>query len=199
MKRVAVFASGSGSNFESLVEASRQSNLGYEVVLLVTDRLDAYALERASRLNIPTKSFAPKAYATKGEYEIAILTILKQFKIDWIALAGYMRLVGSTLLEPYQQRIVNIHPSLLPHFPGKDAIGQALKAEVAQTGVTVHYIDEGIDTGPVISQEIVAVRPEDTYETLQKRIKQVEHHIYPKTLAKIMREDELNVSKTRVN
>ncbi|WP_017187250.1 phosphoribosylglycinamide formyltransferase [Alkalibacillus haloalkaliphilus] len=188
MKKLAVLASGSGSNFEAIVN---QSTGAYEVVLLMTDRDDAYALQRAERLGIPTRSISPKSFEDKVTYEQAVLDAIQSHGIEWIALAGYMRIVGPTLLKPYEDRIVNVHPSLLPNFPGKDAIAQALDAGVMETGVTVHYIDEGVDTGPIISQQAVEVEERDTYETLQQKIRQVEHELYPKTLTKIIREDEL--------
>ncbi|MDQ0352461.1 phosphoribosylglycinamide formyltransferase-1 [Alkalibacillus filiformis] len=188
MKKLAVLASGSGSNFEAIV---KQSTGAYEVVLLITDRDDAYALQRATKLGIPTKSISPKNFEDKATYEQAVLDVIRKYGVDWIALAGYMRIVSLTLLKPYEGRIVNVHPSLLPKFPGKDAIAQALDAEVTKTGVTVHYIDEGVDTGPIISQEVVEVTKQDTYETLQQKIRQVEHELFPKTLTKVIREDEL--------
>jgi len=115
-----------------------------------------------------------------------------------IVLAGYMRLIGSTLLEPYRNRIINIHPSLLPAFPGRTSIADAYYANVTESGVTIHYIDEGIDTGPIIYQEVVAKKPDDTLETFESRIHSVEHAIYPTVLEKIIQEGETN-EKTSVN
>ncbi|GAA0470435.1 phosphoribosylglycinamide formyltransferase [Alkalibacillus silvisoli] len=188
MKKLAVLASGSGSNFEAVVNKSTDA---YEVVLLITDRDDAYALQRAENLGVPSKSILPKNFENKSAYEQEVLDLIHSYDVDWVALAGYMRIVGPTLLKPYEGRIINVHPSLLPKFPGKDAIAQALEVEVGKTGVTVHYIDEGIDTGPIISQEAVEVTKQDTYETLQQKIRQVEHELLPKTLTKVIREDEL--------
>lgn len=181
-KRIAVFASGSGSNYQSIVEAIKQKNQGIEVCLLVCDKPEAKVIERAAFYGTPVHIFNPKSYETKAQYETEIVKVLQETKVEWIILAGFMRLIGETLLSPFEGRIINIHPSLLPEFPGKDAIGQALKAGVRITGVTIHYVDSGMDTGKIIAQEAVKIEPEDTQEVLQKRIQQVEHHLYPETI-----------------
>jgi phosphoribosylglycinamide formyltransferase-1 len=183
---IAVFASGSGSNFEALVERSRKQYWPAPISLLITDRTDAGALERAERLNVPAVAFQAADYPDKAAYEREVLAQLEKYEIEWILLAGYMRLVGSTLLEAYPWRILNIHPSLLPAFRGKDAIRQALEYGVRWTGVTVHWVDEGVDTGPIIDQKPVLVTPEDTMETLQKKVQFVEHNLYPAVMYKLL-------------
>lgn len=183
---IAVFASGNGSNFEALVRDSRRRNWPLPIRLLVTDKENCGALERAKRLDVPAFSFDPKQYASKEEYEREILTLLQEQEIQWIALAGYMRIIGSTLLQAYPWRIVNVHPSLLPAFPGKDAVGQALKYGVKWTGATIHFVDEGIDTGPIIAQKPVLVHEGDDHTTLTKRIQFLEHHLYPATLRQLI-------------
>ncbi|MES1042238.1 phosphoribosylglycinamide formyltransferase [Peribacillus simplex] len=185
MKRLAVFASGNGSNFQSIAEAIKSGKLEAEICLVVCDREDAYVLERAKLENIDTFSFSAKNYSNKTEYEMEILEKLRQYEIEFIILAGYMRLIGQTLLQKYSQRIVNIHPSLLPSFPGKDAIGQAFDAGVKETGVTVHYVDDGMDTGPVIAQKAVPILEGDTKDILQKRIQEMEHDLYPSVLQEL--------------
>ncbi|QYF82749.1 phosphoribosylglycinamide formyltransferase [Brevibacterium sp. PAMC21349] len=185
MKRLAVFASGNGSNFQSIAEAIKSGNLKAEICLVVCDREDAYVLERAKLENIDSFSFSAKNYSNKTEYESEILEKLRQYEIEFIILAGYMRLIGPTLLQKYSQRIVNIHPSLLPSFPGKDAIGQAFDAGVKETGVTVHYVDDGMDTGPVIAQKAVPILEGDTKDILQKRIQEMEHDLYPSVLQEL--------------
>ena len=182
MKRLAVFASGNGSNFQSIAEAIKSGKLEAEICLVVCDREDAYVLERAMLENIDSFSFSAKNYSNKIEYESEILERLRQYEIEFIILAGYMRLIGPTLLQKYSKRIVNIHPSLLPSFPGKDAIGQAFDAGVKETGVTVHYVDDGMDTGPVIAQKAVPILEGDTKDILQKRIQEMEHDLYPSVL-----------------
>ncbi|TKH04843.1 phosphoribosylglycinamide formyltransferase [Peribacillus simplex] len=185
MKRLAVFASGNGSNFQSIAEAIKSGKLEAEISLVVCDREDAYVLERAKLENIDSFSFSAKNYSNKTEYESEILEKLRQYEIEFIILAGYMRLIGPTLLQKYSQRIVNIHPSLLPSFPGKDAIGQAFDAGVKETGVTVHYVDDGMDTGPVIAQKTVPILEGDTKDILQKRIQEMEHDLYPSVLQEL--------------
>ncbi|MDR4927948.1 MULTISPECIES: phosphoribosylglycinamide formyltransferase [Peribacillus] len=185
MKRLAVFASGNGSNFQSIAEAIKIGKLEAEICLVVCDREDAYVLERAKLENIDSFSFSAKNYSNKTVYESEILEKLRQYEIEFIILAGYMRLIGPTLLQKYSQRIVNIHPSLLPSFPGKDAIGQAFDAGVKETGVTVHYVDDGMDTGPVIAQKAVPILEGDTKDILQKRIQEMEHDLYPSVLQEL--------------
>src|SRR5690625_194660 len=198
MKRIAIFASGSGSNFEAIVEATLKGNLGCEVVLLFTDKKDAYVLERAKKFNIPAVARSIKDFLNKEAFERSILSVLKQEKIDFIVLAGYMRLIGPTILHKYTGKIVNIHPSLLPSFPGKDAIQQAMEKGVKITGVTIHYVDQGMDTGPIIAQKAVEITEEDTYETLKEKIQAIEHYLYPETLKILFREDEKSGEEARI-
>lgn len=183
--RAAVFASGTGSNFEAMME--QQHDLNCEIVLLVCDKPGAKVLEKAERFGVPTFVFDAKAYDSKEAYEQKIVEQLQAVNVTWIFLAGYMRLVGRTLLRAFEGRMINIHPSLLPAFPGLDAIGQAYEAGVKVTGVTVHYIDEGMDTGPIIAQEALEVFPEDTRETLQIKIQQVEHKLYPQVIKQLIK------------
>jgi len=178
VKKIAIFASGSGSNFEAIVQAVQSGRLkGVEVVLLVCDKPGAKVLERAERLGVEAFVFSPKEYPDKAAFETEILAELKKRDVSLVVLAGYMRLIGETLLQAYGGRIINLHPSLLPSFPGKDAIGQALAHGVKVTGVTVHFVDAGLDTGPIIAQTPVAVEQNDTAETLAARIHQVEHQL----------------------
>ncbi|RBW70840.1 phosphoribosylglycinamide formyltransferase [Bacillus taeanensis] len=186
MSKIAIFASGSGSNFQALIDAAADKQLKTEIVLLVCDKPEAKAVERAEQSGIPTFVFSPKNYETKEAFEEEIVQNLREKEVDFVILAGYMRLIGSTLLKAYEGKIVNIHPSLLPAFPGKDAVGQALAAGVKVSGVTIHYVDEGMDTGPIIAQEAVTVTEEDTHESLQAKIQAVEHRLYPKTINKIL-------------
>ncbi|ELK43969.1 phosphoribosylglycinamide formyltransferase [Brevibacillus agri] len=176
VRKLAIFASGSGSNFEAIAQAVQAGRLpGVEVALLVCDKPQAKVLERAERLGIEAFVFQPKEYASKAAFEAEIVAELQKREISLVVLAGYMRLVGETLLSAYEGKIINLHPSLLPAFPGKDAIGQALAYGVKITGVTVHLVDAGLDTGPIIAQVPVAVHDNDTAETLAARIHEVEH------------------------
>ncbi|ADU28704.1 phosphoribosylglycinamide formyltransferase [Evansella cellulosilytica DSM 2522] len=177
-----VFASGSGSNFEAIMEAVKSGAVAGKVQLLVCDKEDAYAIKRAENHGVPVFTYQPKVFASKEAYETEILRQLQAYNVELIVLAGYMRLIGSTLLSAFEHRIVNIHPSLLPAFPGLDAIGQAFDAKVKVSGVTVHYVDAGMDTGPIIAQEAIHIEDGDTKEDVQRKIQQVEHQLYPKTI-----------------
>ncbi|QQZ64136.1 phosphoribosylglycinamide formyltransferase [Paenibacillus sonchi] len=181
--RIAVFASGQGSNFAALAEAERAGQLGGgRIELLVSDRPEAPVAKRAEEAGIPALLLRPKDFASRELYEAEIVAELQRRDIGLIVLAGYMRLITPVLLTPYAGRTVNIHPSLLPAFAGKDAIGQALDYGVKLTGVTVHFVDGGMDTGPVIAQRSVAVEPGDTVESLAERIHQVEYELYPEVV-----------------
>ncbi|WP_078429300.1 phosphoribosylglycinamide formyltransferase [Alkalihalobacterium alkalinitrilicum] len=186
MKNIAVFASGSGSNFQAIINEIERGELSAHIALLVCDKSEAKAIERAKSHEIDTFVFNPNAYVSKEEFEQEIVDELQTRNIEFIVLAGYMRLIGTTLLRSFEGKIVNIHPSLLPSFPGKDAIGQALLAGVKVTGVTIHYVDEGMDTGQIIAQEAVSVDEDETRETLTTKIQQVEHRLYYKTLKDLL-------------
>lgn len=185
MIKIAVFASGYGSNLQALIDAIRQGKLHASIELVVVDRPGAYAVTRAEAAGIPTLVFNPRDFATKSAYEELIAAKLGELDVEYLVLAGYMRLIGPTLLTKYPQRIINIHPSLLPLFPGKDGIGQALKAGAQETGVTIHYVDEGMDTGPIIAQEQIIIRPGEERGSLERRIHQIEHDLYPRVLEEI--------------
>lgn len=177
--RVAVFASGTGTNFEAIMQSKERT---FDVVQLFCDKKGAEVIGKVAQYGIETIVFNPADYESKADYEKMMIQKLKRANVEWIVLAGYMRIVGDTLLEAYENKIVNIHPSLLPSFRGKNAVEQALEAGVKVTGVTVHYVDEGIDTGPIIAQEPVTVFPKDTSDSLQKRIQQVEHVLYTRVI-----------------
>lgn len=177
--RVAVFASGTGTNFDAIMNSDDRQ---FDVVMLICDKPKAHVIGKAASFGTETVVLDPNTFPNKVAYEKEIITKLKRANVQWIALAGYMRIVGDTLLEAYEGKIVNVHPSLLPSFPGKDAVGQAIEKGVKVSGVTIHYVDEGVDTGPIIAQEPVTVFPNDTSESLQKRIQQVEHVMYTRII-----------------
>lgn len=179
---VAIFASGTGSNFEAIVQA----DLPCEIVMLVCDKPNAPVIEKAENMNIPTLVLNPKRFLNKAAYEEKVLFELKKVQVEWIFLAGYMRLIGDTLLEVFDKRIINIHPSLLPEFPGKDAIQQAFNEGVSITGISVHYVDEGMDTGTLIRQEKLPVHPGETLKELTERIHKLEHKLYPEVIAELL-------------
>ena len=198
MRKIAVFASGNGSNFQAIIDVVKTGDLAADISLLICDKPGAFAIDRANSAKIPSFVFNPKDYQSKEEYEQGILAELKRFGVEFVVLAGYMRLIGSTLLSAYHGRIVNIHPSLLPAFPGKDAVGQALLAKAKWSGVTIHFVDEGMDTGPIIVQERVRLEESETRESLQKKIQQIEHKLYPEVLQMLLTQgDVLYDNKTR--
>ncbi|AZU60211.1 phosphoribosylglycinamide formyltransferase [Neobacillus mesonae] len=186
MKNIAIFASGSGSNFQAIVDAVQARLLNANISLLVCDQPGAYVIERARAANIPSYIFRAKDYPSKEDFENEIALLLKNRNVEWIVLAGYMRLIGPTLLKQYEGRIINIHPSLLPDFPGKDAIGQAIAARAQWSGVTIHYVDEGMDTGPIIAQERTRLEEDETRESLQRKIQAIEHKLYPSILQMLL-------------
>ncbi|SFA49555.1 formyltetrahydrofolate-dependent phosphoribosylglycinamide formyltransferase [Anoxybacillus pushchinoensis] len=188
MKRIAIFASGSGTNFQAIVDAAKKGEIQADVALLVCDRPHAKVIERAIREHVPSFVFHPKQYETKECFEREILQQLRERGVDWIVLAGYMRLIGPTLLQAYRNKIVNIHPSLLPAFPGKDAIGQAYRYGVKVTGVTVHYVDEGMDTGPIIAQQALYIYDGEPLESIERRIHEIEHTLYPQVIQQLLTE-----------
>lgn len=196
--RIAVFASGQGSNFAALIEAQRAGLLGAgHIELLVSDKPEAPVAKRAEDAGIPTLLLRPKDFASREAYEAEIVAELKRREIGLIVLAGYMRLITPVLLTPFEGRIINIHPSLLPAFAGKDAIGQALNYGVKLTGVTVHFVDGGMDTGPVIAQRSVIVQDNDNVDSLAGRIHQIEHKLYPEVVRALANgEVELSGRKT---
>jgi len=187
-KHLAVFASGTGSNFDAIQQAIEQGTLDADITLVVSDVPTSAVIDKAKQKGLKTFVFNPQSYPNKRSFEIEIVEALQAADVDFIILAGYMRLVGPTLLHAYEGKIVNIHPSLLPSFKGLDAIGQAFDAGVKITGVTIHYVDEGMDTGRIIAQ--AAVKVADTYERddLQRAIQAVEHQLYPATIQSLLQQ-----------
>lgn len=183
--KIAIFASGNGSNFDAIAKACKNNRINAEVKICVCDHPGAYVTERAKRLEIPVLEIRPKSFPSKAEYEAAILQELKKYGVEFICLAGYMRIIGDTLLKAYEGKIVNIHPSLLPAFPGLDAIGQALDYGVKVYGVTVHYVDNTLDGGKIISQAPIPYDGDDR-EELETMVHAREHALYVSTLKSIL-------------
>ena len=185
--RLGVLGSGKGSNYRAIQEAILRGELGAETRLVISDVEEAGILEAARRHGVRAEYVAPGRFRTKMEpgAEERIVRLLKEAGVELVVLAGYMRMVKEPLLEAFPGRIINIHPSLLPAFPGLEAWKQALAAGAAETGCTVHYVDRGMDTGPIIAQRRVPVLPGDTPETLHARIQVAEHEVYPEVVRKI--------------
>jgi len=177
-----VLVSGRGSNLQAIIDSSETGKINAVVRIVVSDVADAYALERAKRHGIDTAFVDPKLYPSREEYDKAIAQILKKYEVDLVCLAGFMRLLSPSFVSEYRNRIMNIHPALLPSFPGLHAQRKALRHGVKFSGCTVHFVDEGADTGPIIIQAIVPVFDDDTEDTLAERILQYEHQIYPRAI-----------------
>ncbi len=178
-KRIAVFASGFGSNLQALIDFSEKFEINGKIVLVFSNNKNAYALKRAELKGIKNVCFSLEDFKSRQLYEKEILKLLENEKIELIVLAGYMLLVGNVILDKYKYKILNIHPALLPSFKGTSGIKDAFDYGVKVTGVTVHFVDEGLDTGPIILQEAVYIDENDTIETLEEKIHKVEHKIYP--------------------
>ncbi len=187
MVNVAVFASGSGSNFQKIVEHNMQYA---QIKLLLVDKDGIYAIERANQLGIPYVFVNPKAFKNKAAFENKIKQYLEEYNIEIIALAGYMRIIGQVLLESYSNKIINIHPAYLPSFPGAHGIQDAFDAKVKETGVTIHYVDSGIDTGSIITQEKIQIDPQWDLETLEQHVHALEYKMYPSALDTLCKEIE---------
>lgn len=188
MRKIAVFASGTGTNFDAIVKAIEDQKLNASVECVVVDNLKAKVIEKAKKKNIEVFAFNPKDYASKKEYEKEIVALLDQKKVELVVLAGYMRLCGETFLNAYEGKIINIHPSLLPAFKGKDAIGQAIEYGVKVMGVSIHYVDSGMDSGKIIAQRSFDVEENMSHDEIEARIHAIEHVLYPETIQKLLEE-----------
>lgn len=191
-RAIAVFASGNGSNLQAIIDAVAQKKLNAHIAVVVSDTEGAYALTRATTHQIPTILIPAQAGEKKEAYATRLVVTLKPYAVTLICLAGFMRLLGKPLLDAYPNRIINIHPSLLPAYPGLHVIERAFADHVSETGCTIHYVDAGMDTGPTIAQTRVAIRDEDTLETLTERIHNTEHALYPATIQKVL--DQITAS-----
>ncbi|KKM10447.1 phosphoribosylglycinamide formyltransferase [Clostridiales bacterium PH28_bin88] len=179
------------------MDAIQNGELDASIQVVVSDRADAFALERARQQGIPAFYIDPKSFPTKIDYDLAVAAALEERDVELVVLAGYMRLVSSEFLARFHLKMVNIHPALLPAFPGLEAQRQAWEYGVKFSGCTVHFVDEGMDTGPVIAQAVVPVYDTDTAETLAERILEQEHRLYPATL-QLIAEGRVEVVGRRV-
>ncbi len=200
--RLAVFASGGGSNFEAIAEAADGGALPLDVVLCLSDKPGAGVLERARRRGIPTAVLSPGSFDDEAAYVDALMATLDRHGVTLIALAGYLKLIPAPVVRAFRERMLNIHPALLPAFGGKGMYGMRVHRAVLDygvkwTGATVHLVDEAYDTGPIVAQEPVPVREDDTPETLAARVLEVEHRIYPEAL-RYVAEGRVRVEGRRV-
>jgi phosphoribosylglycinamide formyltransferase-1 len=182
MKRIAFLVSGSGTNMENLIKRIKAEEICAEAAVVISNKPGVKAIEKAAALGVKTVVIDHKAYADRTAFDQALSECLEKHRVDIIVLAGFMRILTEGFVKKYHGRLINIHPALLPAFPGAHAIKDAWDAKVKETGVTVHFVDTGVDTGPVILQRKIRVLPDDTLETLEARIHSLEYEIYPQAL-----------------
>ncbi len=197
MIHLAVLISGNGSNLQALIDAIAQGKLAAKIEVVLSDNLSAFGLERARKANIPTEVIERKKFGNRESFEEALLHALKTYPVQWVVLAGFMRLLSSKFLKAYPNQVLNIHPALLPLFPGMHAIEKAFEQGVQETGCTVHLVDEGCDTGPILAQKKVEVLKTDTLESLTAKIHAAEHILYPEVLNKIAQGSFPDLSKNK--
>ncbi len=186
LRRLAVFCSGSGTNFQAVLDAQPAS--AYDVAVMVCNQREAGAIARAEAAKVPVVIEPHRAHPDRASFERALLEHLAAYDVDAVVLAGFMRILSPVFLQGFGRPVINVHPALLPAFPGMHAARQALEAGVAETGCTVHLVDEGVDTGPALAQAKVPIAPGDTEATLQARIQQAEHQLLPQVLDRLARE-----------
>ncbi|MDD5449144.1 MAG: phosphoribosylglycinamide formyltransferase [Candidatus Omnitrophica bacterium] len=197
MKNIAVFCSGNGTNLQAIVDAVESGYIKANMALMVCDNPSAYALKRAKKAGIEIFLLTPKGFKTREEYDRGVIKKLTEKKIDLVVLAGFMRLLSPYFIKKYKDKILNIHPALLPSFKGTQGIKDALDYGVKVTGPSVHFVEEGLDSGPIILQETVEINDADTEETLAERIHEKEHIIYPKAI-KLFIEGKLKIEGRKV-
>ena len=196
-KRIAVLASGRGSNFQAVIDAIQAGKIPALCAALITDNPKAHAIERAKKAGIPVRIIDYATYPSREIYEQALLSAMLEVNADLYVLAGYMRIVGAGIVREFPGKMMNIHPALLPSFTGLHAPRQAVNYGVKVSGCTVHFVDEGTDTGPIIIQAAVPILADDTVETLSRRIHSQEHRIYPRAI-QLFAEGRLAVEDRRV-
>ena len=189
MKKIAILVSGSGTNMQNLIMECHNGRIPAQAKVVISDNPQAGALERARNYGVPVVVVDRKAFKTKAEFEFEIMKRLDGEGIDYIVLAGFMRILSPEFVRKYKGKIINVHPSLLPAFPGAHGIKDAFEAKVKETGVTVHFVDEGVDTGKVILQKKVPIAPEDTLETLESKVHAAEYELYPEALRRVLRRE----------
>ena len=197
MLKIAVFASGRGSNFQSIIDNIKSGDIPAEIKLLISDRQDAGALKRAEHEEIEHLFIDPDHFETKADYEQELIGLLENAGVELVVLAGYMRILSPLFVKHFQNQIINIHPSLLPAFKGLDAQEQAVDYGVKYSGCTVHFVDQGMDTGPIIKQAVVEVEADDSADDLAARILKEEHKIYPEAV-KLIAEGRIKIEGRKV-
>ncbi|MFQ5586185.1 MAG: phosphoribosylglycinamide formyltransferase [Thermodesulfobacteriota bacterium] len=197
MINLGILVSGNGTNLQSIIDAIEAGLLDARIAVVISNNPDAIALERAGRHNIPTEVLPNNACPSREEYDRKVVEVLKSNKVDLVLLAGFMRIITGTLINVFPMRIMNIHPALLPAFPGLHVQRKAIEHGAKFSGATVHFVDEGVDTGPIIIQAVVPVHDDDTEETLAARILKEEHRIYPQAI-QLFAEGRIKIRGRRV-
>jgi phosphoribosylglycinamide formyltransferase-1 len=197
MIKIAILVSGNGTNLQSIIDAIEAGILDAKIAVVISNNPNAFALERARGHDIPTEVLPNSAYPSREEYDQKVVEILTNHSINLVILAGFMRIITATLINAFPMRIMNIHPALLPAFPGLNVQKKAIEHGVKFSGATVHFIDEGVDTGPIIIQAVVPVHDDDSEETLAARILKEEHRIYPQAI-QLFAEGRLEINGRRV-
>ena len=191
--KLAVLVSGRGSNLQAIIDSIDREELDAHLSIVISNTKDAIALKRAEKHGIKTIFIDPSNYLSSKEYDKALVLKLKEFPVDLICLAGYMRILGEEVIQTFEKKIINIHPSLLPAFPGMNAQKQAINHGVKFSGCTVHFVDFGVDSGPIILQTVVPVYDNDDEKSLSKRILEQEHYLYPKAI-KMIQENKIRLN-----
>jgi phosphoribosylglycinamide formyltransferase-1 len=194
---IGVLVSGSGTNLQSILDACAAGQVKARVACVISNNADAYALERARLAGVPALHLDHRAHSGREAYDEALVATLREFDVELVAMAGFMRIITTVLLDAFPMAVMNIHPALLPAFPGLHAQRQALEYGVKIAGCTVHLVDPGTDTGPIIIQASVPILDDDTEQTLSSRIQKEEHRVYPEAI-KLFAEGRLNVSGRKV-
>jgi len=197
VKRLAIFASGSGTNLENLLTKIRDHELKAIAALVFSDKPGAPCLERARKFDVPVVSFPPKAFYDKHAFESRVIDTVEQYEVDYILLAGYMRIITPRFIKRFPWRIINIHPSFLPEFKGAHGIKDAFEAKAEKTGVTVHFVTEDVDAGPIILQEQVPIHADDTLEMLEARVHETEYRVYPEAVRLVL-EGKVTVENNQI-
>lgn len=197
MVNIGVLVSGSGTNLQAIIEAIEAGKIKGKICIVISDNPDAYALKRANKHNIETQYINYKEFNDREEYDKIIVSALKERDCDLVVLAGYLKILTPYFINAYKNKIMNIHPALLPSFPGLHVQKEAIDHGVKVSGCTVHFVDEGLDSGPIIIQRAVEVKKDDTEETLTKRILKEEHQIYPRAV-QLFAQERLTINGRRV-
>jgi phosphoribosylglycinamide formyltransferase-1 len=195
--RLGVLVSGGGTNLQSIIDHAERGAIDAEIGVVISNVPDAYALKRAERHNIPSLVIDHRKYSTRQKFEKEIIRVLHEYNVELVVLAGFMRVLTPFFIREFPMKIVNIHPALLPVFPGTHVQQQALDYGARFSGCTVHFVDEGVDTGPIIIQAVVPVQPDDTAETLAQRILREEHKIYAQAI-QLIAQEKLEICGRRV-